>query len=64
MLCRDVLCCCRYLTTSVFCLAPHGLISTDAEFVQQLLVLTTSLSFAAGTSISWAWLAAGKVKCP
>jgi hypothetical protein len=64
MLCCAVLLPGRYLTTSVFCLAPHGLISTDAEIVQKLLVLTTSLSFAAGTSISWAWLAAGKIKCP
>lgn len=44
----------------MFCLASHGLISKDAEFVQQLLVLTTGVSFAGGNSISWAWLAVGK----
>jgi hypothetical protein len=47
----------RYLTSCVFCIAPSGLLSADAELVQQVLVLSTAVSFLVGSGVSWAWLA-------
>ena len=41
----------------MFCIAPSGLLSADAELVQQVLVLSTAASFLAGSGVSWAWLA-------
>lgn len=46
----------RYTVAAIFCLTPQGLLSSDAELVQMLLVLTTNISFVVGGCVSWLWV--------
>ena len=39
----------------VFVLAPHGLLSSDAELVEVLLVLVLTVGYILGLFVSWLW---------
>lgn len=53
-------CCCRYMTSTVFCVASQGFASKDVVRVQQLLVLSMGVSYVVGSCVSWIWVFIGR----
>ncbi|WIA41739.1 hypothetical protein OEZ86_009082 [Tetradesmus obliquus] len=55
-LCYALTTCQGYISASVFCCAPVGLVAKDAKLVQRLLVMTCAVAYIVGLVISWLWV--------
>lgn len=53
-----------YIAVMVFCLAPHGLLSSDCEVVEILVVLALTLGDMMGLFLSWLWTIPGAFDTP
>jgi hypothetical protein len=45
-----------YISASVYCNAPVGLVAADAKLVQKVLAMTSAAAFIVGLVISWLWV--------
>lgn len=51
---------CRYMTSTVFCVASQGFANKEVVRVQQLLVLSMGVSYVIGSCVSWIWVFIGR----
>jgi hypothetical protein len=55
LLCRCAAVHCSYISASVYCNAPIGLVAADAKLVQKVLAMVSAAAFIIGLVISWLW---------
>jgi hypothetical protein len=48
-------CAFSYISASVYCNAPIGLVAADAKLVQKVLAMVSAAAYIIGLIISWLW---------